>query len=113
MVARQFRPIETSSPVEVARPLWQAMHRSEVWKMASGLPWVFGGVAAGRAASSVRSPAAAPTCLPAIAKASVEEVPEQIEHELCRARAGVGHRNAQADAGEQVLRKIQGRVGQD
>src|SRR5258708_26055644 len=31
MVARQAKPIDTSSPDFVVRPLWQAMHRSDVW----------------------------------------------------------------------------------
>ena len=34
MVARQSKPIDTSSPDDVVRPLWQGMHRSAVRKCA-------------------------------------------------------------------------------
>jgi hypothetical protein len=33
MLDRQSNPMETSSPEGVTIPLWQARHRSEVWKL--------------------------------------------------------------------------------
>src|SRR4051794_10369942 len=40
MLARQSTAIDTSWPVAVRRPLWHAIHRSEVWNCggAAGLP---------------------------------------------------------------------------
>ena len=35
MLARHSKPMETSSPVDVVSPLWQAMQRSEVWNLGS------------------------------------------------------------------------------
>jgi len=40
MLARQLTPIETSSPVGVDSPLWQAMHRSDVSNSAFEPPLV-------------------------------------------------------------------------
>ena len=35
IVARQSKPIETSSPAAVVSPLWHAMQRSDVWNEAT------------------------------------------------------------------------------
>jgi hypothetical protein len=40
MLARQAKPIETSSPDGVESPLWQARQRSDVWKRESNFLWL-------------------------------------------------------------------------
>src|SRR5437016_8957514 len=110
MLARQSNPIEMSSPNGVESPLWQAIHRSDVWKIG---PFTLCGDSAPRRIPSVETrtiqtempvPLNTPSLLfPTFAETAIKPIPQQIEHDLSRPRHSVGDRKPDPHVCQDVL----------